>query len=83
MTRAQVVYAQRKAMDAFDKWNDVAGVIETNSGYYSEIEAVIEDAVHIGIQMALFGKIDYDEEGNVKQPDTMKLLATETHPPTK
>lgn len=57
MTNAQVSYAERKAMEQFDKWNEVANVVEPNTGYYSEAEAVIHDAVHIGIQMALYGEV--------------------------
>lgn len=66
MTKEQVLYAERKALEVFDKWNDVTGIVVPCSGYYSEIKGVIEDAVHIGIQMALKGDILRDEEGNVK-----------------
>jgi len=66
MTRVQVNFAERKAMEQFDRWNDVSGKFDVATGYYGEIEGVIHDAVHIGIQMALNGKIEFDEEGNVK-----------------
>lgn len=65
ITQGMVDYAVRKAMDEFDKWNDVTGTFQVNTGSYGEIAAVIEDSVHIGIQMAMFGKINRDKEGNV------------------
>lgn len=71
MKKQQVDYAVRKALENFDRWNDVSGVVEVNSGYYSEISGVIEDAVHIGIQMALKGQISYDDDGNVAYGDVL------------
>jgi len=67
MTKEQVNYAERKAMELFDKWNDVTGIIAPCSGYYSEARGVIEDAVNIGIQMALKGHISFNEDGEVKR----------------
>lgn len=58
MTRSQVEYAERKAMELFDKWNDVTGVVQPCTSYYDEIRSLIEDAVHIGIQMAVNGKVN-------------------------
>jgi len=29
----------------FDEWNDVSGVFERDTGYYGEIEGVIEDII--------------------------------------
>lgn len=69
MKGEQIDYAERKAMERFDEWNDVSGVIEPCGGYYSEIRGVIEDAVHIGAQMALKGKILYNEDGEIKRAD--------------
>lgn len=57
MNAAQIEYAERKAKESFDRWNDVASAIETHSSTYCEVMGVIDDAVHIGIQMALFGDI--------------------------
>ena len=68
MNKGQVDYAERKAMELFDRWNDVTGIFEPASGYYSEIEAVIGDAVHCGIQMALLGRIVI-KDGNVVRGD--------------
>lgn len=64
MNRGSVEYAERKAMELFDTWNDCVGMLTPGTSYYAEIEACINDAVHCGIQMALSGKIDI-EDGNV------------------
>lgn len=55
----------RYALNELDKWNDVTGAIEKNCGWYYEIQSVIEDCVHIGIQMALYGKVNYNEDNEV------------------
>jgi hypothetical protein len=67
MKNGQVEKAERLALNAFDKWNDVTGFVQEHTSYYYELQVVIEDAVHIGIQMALNGKVAYDEDGNVKR----------------
>lgn len=67
MKRGKVKKAERLALNAFDKWNDVTGFVQEHTGYYYELQAVIEVAVHIGIQMALNSKVEYDEDGNVKR----------------
>ena len=66
MKKGQVESAERKALNEFDKWNGVTGCLQEHTGYYYEMQAVIKDAVHIGIQMALNGKVEYGEDGNVK-----------------
>jgi len=66
MKTGQVESAERKALNEFDKWNEVTGLVQEHTGYYYELQAVIKDAVHIGIQMALYDKVEYDKEGNVK-----------------
>ena len=68
MNIGQVEYAERKAMKKFDEWNDVTGCYPPGTGYYAEIQDCIEDAVHIGIQIALFGYVKYDEDGNIRKP---------------
>jgi hypothetical protein len=65
MQKGQVDKAERLALNAFDKWNDCTGLIPEASGYYYEAQACIIDAVHIGIQMALQGRVNFDGEGNV------------------
>lgn len=65
MKTGQVESAERKALNVFDKWNEVTGCFQEDTGYYYEMQSVIKDAVHIGIQMALNGKVEYGEDGNV------------------
>jgi hypothetical protein len=65
MTKGKVNDAERYALNEFDKWNDITGVIDKNSGWYYELQSVIEDAVHIGIQMALTGKVKKNESGEL------------------
>lgn len=67
LKKSHIDMAERIAVSNFDKWNEVSGFAEPHSGYYSEILAVIEDAVHIGVQMALFGKVTFDENGDIKK----------------
>ena len=69
MNKAQTEYAVRKAYENLDKWNEITGFVKINSGYYCELLSIIEDSIHIGIQMALKGKIKYDKMGNVVIPD--------------
>lgn len=69
MTIGQVKDAERMALNELDKWNKVTGFIQPGTSYYYEMQAVIEDAVHIGIQMALRGKVEYDEDENVVKKD--------------
>lgn len=52
-TQGEIDYAIRRALNIFDEWNDVTGLIPKHSGYYYEIQSVIEDAVHCGFQQAL------------------------------
>ena len=63
MKKGQVESAERRALDLFDKWNDVTGFVEKHTGYYYEIQGCIKDAVHCGIQEALgdFKKLDGEE----------------------
>jgi hypothetical protein len=65
MTIGQIRDAERKALNEFDKWNDVTGAISKGSSWYYELQSVIEDAVHIGAQMALRGEVKYDDKGEI------------------
>jgi hypothetical protein len=65
MKKGQVDKAERIALNIFDKWNDCTGVVPEASGYYYEVQGCIIEAVHVGIQMALLGKVKFDEDGNV------------------
>jgi hypothetical protein len=53
MTKGELKDAQRRALNILDKWIDVTGVIPRGTGYYYELQGLIEDAVHCGAQGAL------------------------------
>ena len=53
MKKGLIDNAIRRALNIFDKWNDVTGAIPKYSPYYWELQSVIEDAVHCGIQGAI------------------------------
>jgi hypothetical protein len=55
MTKGELDYATRQALNNFDSWNDVTGCFFRGSSYYYEIQAVIEDAVRIGAKIACEG----------------------------
>ncbi len=65
MTKGQVADAERKALNVLDDWNEVTGALDVNGSLYRECQSVIEDAVHIGIQMALYGNVLYEEDMQV------------------
>jgi len=68
MNAGEVDYAERKAMELFDKWNEVTGHWVPGESAYGEIRSIIIDAVHCGIQMAIHGKIKI-KDGNVVRHD--------------
>lgn len=53
MQKGQKEYAQRKALELFDSWNDVTGCFTKFTGYYYEICGIIRDSVEIGSMVAL------------------------------
>ena len=53
MNRGQLADAKRRALNLFDEWNDITGFVSKNTGYYYELQSVIEDAVECGAQVAL------------------------------
>jgi len=53
MQKGKVESAERRALNLFDKWNDVTGYVPKHCGYYYELQGVVKDAVHCGIQEAL------------------------------
>lgn len=55
MTKGEVEYAIRKALNNFDAWNDSTGALSKGSGWYSEAQGCIEDAVRIGAKIACYG----------------------------
>jgi hypothetical protein len=64
MKKGELDNAIRRALNIFDIWNDVTGFVEKNTGYYYEIQSVIEDAVHCGAQAAVgvYKKLETEED---------------------
>lgn len=52
MKVGQLKDAERRALNILDKWIDVTGAVGKGSGYYYELQGVIEDAVKCGAQAA-------------------------------
>ena len=65
MQKGLIETAERTALNQLDKWNEVACIVEQHTGYYYELQQLIKEAVHIGIQMAILGKVKFDETGNI------------------
>ena len=65
MTKGKVDYAVRQALNEFDRWNDVTGFVGKHTSAYYEVQGVVEDAVHIGIQMAIKGEVNRDEDNQI------------------
>jgi hypothetical protein len=63
MKRGELDNAVRRALNIFDKWNDVTGYVTPHQGYYYEIQSLIVDAVHCGAQAATgdYKKLDSEE----------------------
>jgi hypothetical protein len=66
MKKRTVDKAERIAQNVFDKWNEVTGFVDEADSYYDEIQGLMIDAVHIGIQMTINGKVAFDEYGDVQ-----------------
>lgn len=62
MTGGQVRDAQRRALNILDTWLDATGVIAKGTGYYYELQGVVEDAVHCGAQAACNMHVQLDSE---------------------
>ena len=64
MKLGQVESAERRALNLLDKWNDVTGFIDKHTSYYYEIQSIVKDAVHCGIQEALhdYKKLEGEDE---------------------
>lgn len=52
-THGEIEFAKRRALNIFDKWNDITGFVPKFTGYYYELQSVIEDAVECGAQVAV------------------------------
>lgn len=55
MTKGELDYAIRKALNDFDEWNDITGLVPKGTGYYYELQGVIEEAVKTGAKIASEG----------------------------
>lgn len=53
MTKGEFDSARRRALAIFDDWVDVTGFVQPHTGYYYELQSIIEDAIHCGAQQAL------------------------------
>lgn len=53
MTNGEMEFAKRRALNLFDKWNDCTGFVPKFTGYYYEVQGLIEDAVECGAQAAV------------------------------
>lgn len=62
MTKGEVDRAKRRALNILDEWLEVTGAIQLHSGWHSELEGVVEDAVEVGVQAALGVKESLDSE---------------------
>jgi hypothetical protein len=55
MNKGELDYATRMALNHFDRWNDVTGVFGRGTGYYYEMQGIIEDCVKIAAKLACEG----------------------------
>lgn len=55
MTKSELNFAIRTALNNLDKWNNVTGFVQKETSYYCEIQGVVEDAVKIGAIIASQG----------------------------
>jgi hypothetical protein len=55
MTEGELNYAIRMALNHFDNWVSVTGVVGKGTSYYYEMQGIIEDAVRIGSKIACDG----------------------------
>ncbi len=64
MTKGELDGAVRRACNLLDKWLECTGVVDFNSGYYYELQGVIEDAVHCGAQAGTgdYRKLDAEKD---------------------
>lgn len=53
MTKGQVEGAERRALNILDDWLKVTGAVPIDSGLYFELQGIVQDAVHCGVQKAL------------------------------
>jgi len=56
--------AKERALDTFENWNEITGVLPTHTSYYFEVKGCIIDAVHCGVQRALRIQVPLRSEEN-------------------
>lgn len=56
MNEGQMDRAKRWALANLDQWMQITGALDWHSGYHSELESIIEDAVEIGAGVACGAK---------------------------
>jgi hypothetical protein len=59
MTKGELEYAIRQALNVYNKWIDTTGALCKGTSYYYEAQGCIEDAVKIGAKVAVYG-VDTD-----------------------
>jgi hypothetical protein len=64
MKKGEMDNAVRRALNIFDKWVEITGFVEKHTGYYYEMQGLIEDAVHCGAQAATGDHRPLDSEKN-------------------
>lgn len=52
MTQGELSNAKRRALNIFDDWLAVTGLVGVHTGYYYELQSLLEDAVECGAQAA-------------------------------
>lgn len=55
MTKGELEYAIRQALNNLDNWNEVTGCFPKGTSYYYEMQSIVEDAVKIGSKIACEG----------------------------
>jgi hypothetical protein len=72
ITKGELEFAKRRALNLFDKWNNVTRFVQEHTGYYYEIQSCIEDAVECGFQAAAGVHELLDSEKNDSNKITVK-----------
>ena len=72
------LYARRRALQVFDEWLDVTGLVERYSGYYDELCSIIETAVDIGQMVALDVPFHINDDGEAVEECELDLNPKQT-----
>lgn len=64
MKTGELNNAVRRALNIFDQWVDTTGFVEPHTGYYYELQGLMEAAVHCGAQAATgdYKKLEVEEK---------------------